>query len=138
MKLLIIEDDFNVAQHLAALSEACGHQVCAITADADEAFCLALREEPNLVIADIDLAGGGDGIEAAVHIREALNVRTIFLTGSCDAATRDRAQHAWPMGFLAKPIDGPTFQQKLAGVVSILESSFARDLLKPSPAAGVI
>ncbi len=135
MKLLIIEDDVNIAQQLAGLSEAHGHQVCATAADEDEALRLAIRDRPGLIIADVDLGEGGDGIEAAIRIRESIDARAMFLTGSCDAATRDRAQHAWPLGFLAKTFDGPTFERKLAGVIGMLESPFVQQyLLRPADA----
>ncbi len=60
-RILIIEDDHDVALVISAVLEAEGYQV--VTArDADNAFTVAHRERPDLITLDIGMPGGGGGL----------------------------------------------------------------------------
>jgi two-component system, response regulator PdtaR len=102
-KILIVEDDYVVGLDLEnSLSEA-GFDVVGIAKSAREAVRLAGSKRPNLAIMDINLSGGGDGVDAALEIFSAYGVRSIFATAHHDEHTRNRANKAAPLGWLSKP-----------------------------------
>ena len=126
MNILILEDDPLFANELHHLVEDCGSHVSGITNNAETAIAMAVDLQPDLIIADIDLGAGGDGVAAAIGIREKAHIKSIFLTGSTDCATRDRAQAAWPLSFIKKPFSREDFKATLAGAGRLLEDNLAR------------
>jgi two-component system, response regulator PdtaR len=101
--ILIVEDDFLVADAIdRALADA-GFDVAGVAVSADEAIELAESQKPTLVVMDVRLAGEGDGIHAALEIFRKFGVRCIFATAHYDQDSRERAQPAMPLGWLQKP-----------------------------------
>ncbi len=103
--ILIVEDEAIVAEDLAAKVRQLGYDVDGITATGEEAIELALRHKPALVLMDIRLAGGMDGITAAQEIHRYCNSPVLFLTANSDLDTLKRAQQAEAFGYLLKPFD---------------------------------
>jgi DNA-binding NarL/FixJ family response regulator len=102
-RILIVEDDFLVADAIdRALSDA-GFDVAGVAASADEAIELAESQKPTLAVMDVRLAGEGDGIHAALEIFRKFGIRCIFATAHYDQDSRERAQPAMPLGWLQKP-----------------------------------
>lgn len=102
-RILVVEDEYLVANEIeTALTEA-GFEVVGIAASADEAIRLAREEKPALAVVDIRLAGRHDGVDAAIEIARNLGVRSVFATAHADAAVQARAQSAAPLGWLVKP-----------------------------------
>lgn len=64
---------------------------------------LAEELRPDLIVMDVRLSGGRDGIDAAVEIRAATGIRSVFATAYGDPATRARADLASPAGWVSKP-----------------------------------
>jgi len=79
-RVLIIEDEPIISMHLEQIVGDMGHQVVADAATRAEALEMALREEPDLVLADIQLADGSSGIEAVKDILERFDVPVVFIT----------------------------------------------------------
>ena len=80
-RVMVIEDEAIIAMDIAAIVEAMGHGVTGIARTRDEAVALAVRERPDLILADIQLADNSSGIDAVNDILthfEALPV--IFIT----------------------------------------------------------
>jgi DNA-binding NarL/FixJ family response regulator len=102
-RVLIIEDDFLVATEMEAALRDAGLQTVGIAASAREALELAVTQKPHLAVVDIRLAGGSDGVEAAVQLLRAHGIRCVFATAHADADTRARAAAASPLGWLQKP-----------------------------------
>ncbi|MBV9693464.1 MAG: response regulator, partial [Alphaproteobacteria bacterium] len=57
-----------------------GHSVVGIASTREEAVKLAREQEPDLVLADIQLADGSSGVDAAADILRTLNIPVIFIT----------------------------------------------------------
>ena len=70
------------------------------------ALSQAAEARPDLVLMDIALRDGPDGIAAAERLRAELAVPVVFLTAFADAETLDRAKRASPHGYIVKPFDG--------------------------------
>lgn len=60
---------------------------------------------PDLVLMDIHLEGGMDGIKAAGQIHAGCRIPVVFLTAYADDETLRRAQASLPFGYLVKPVE---------------------------------
>jgi CheY-like chemotaxis protein len=78
--VLIIEDEAVIAADIEALVKELGHSVTGIAATRAQATRSAQRVKPGLVLADIQLADGSSGIDAARDILDELDVPIIFIT----------------------------------------------------------
>lgn len=103
-RILIVEDEGIIAQDIQATLEKLGYEVPAIAVVGEEAIEKAAELRPDLVLMDIMLWGGMDGVEAAAHIRERLCIPIIFLTAHSDNATLQRAKVTSPYGYIVKPL----------------------------------
>jgi two-component system, response regulator PdtaR len=65
---------------------------------------MALRHRPAVVLMDVRLGSGIDGVEVAQKIRQPHPCKVIFLTGSNETATRLRINATDPDDVLVKPI----------------------------------
>ena len=101
-QILIAEDDPTIAQDLKCKIENLDYEVAGITHSGEEAVVLAKSLRPDLVLMDIQLAGEMDGIEAAEQIRT-LRIPLVYVSGSCDSPTLQRAQLTEPYGYILKP-----------------------------------
>ena len=79
-KVLIIEDEPIIALDLTRLVRELGHRVTGAAATRDEAVALADEAPPGLVLADIRLADGSNGMDAAADILKRHDVPVIFIT----------------------------------------------------------
>jgi CheY-like chemotaxis protein len=102
-RILIIEDDQQVASYIEDVLTVAGFAVAGIATTANEALVLAAEHLPQLALIDIQLPGAMDGIKLASLIRVKFNVPAIFLSGLADPDTIRRAEAAQPLGFLQKP-----------------------------------
>lgn len=102
-KVLVVEDEDAIAEDIMELLESFDCEVVGRAASVDGVLDLVEAEEPDLVLMDIMLDGEGDGIDAALKIREESRVPVVFLTGYSDAALLERAKQSEPYGYLVKP-----------------------------------
>ncbi|MBP1773901.1 MAG: domain S-box protein, partial [Holophagaceae bacterium] len=103
-QILIVEDEAIVAMDLKLHLQELGYGVVGLAASGPEAIGLALRLRPDLVLMDISLGAGMDGIEAARHV-QAAGMPVVFLTAFADEGTLARAKESGPYGYLLKPFD---------------------------------
>jgi CheY-like chemotaxis protein/DNA-directed RNA polymerase specialized sigma24 family protein len=78
--VLIIEDEPIIAMDLERIMESLGHKVLAIARTEKEAMHLALTKHPKLVLADVQLADGSSGLDAANQILSNFPVPIVFIT----------------------------------------------------------
>jgi DNA-binding NarL/FixJ family response regulator len=109
--VLIVDDEFLVAQGTQMQVEDMGVAVCATAGSADEALILATRHRPALVVMDLRLPGEGDGVDAAVAIHRNVGSKIIFITGSRDPESLERIARLHPAPVLFKPVAGSQLEQ---------------------------
>ena len=78
--VLIIEDEPIIAMDIEELVSSCGHRVIGVAGSEAEAVELAERHRPGLILADINLGLGGDGILAVPRIMRHHYAPVIFVT----------------------------------------------------------
>ncbi len=104
-KIQIVEDDEDVAEILQKLITSIGHIVTNSSPTGKDAIYNAGEMQPDLVLMDIELSGETDGIETAKELKSLHNIPVVFVTGSYDNDTIERAKQVEPMGYLIKPVD---------------------------------
>src|SRR3954468_15076204 len=98
VRILIVEDDRVVARDIQQQLSRVGYTVVGTTPRGEDAVSLALETRADLVLMDIRLEGGIDGIDAAQQIRERLQIPVIYLTAYADEQTLQRAKVTDPFG----------------------------------------
>jgi PAS domain S-box-containing protein len=100
----VVEDDVHLVRLLPKMIDTLGYRVAGVASTEEDALQLIAETRPSLVLMDIHLAGGADGIDVAKAIRARHQVPVVFLTGFGDNETLERAKDAAPFGFILKPV----------------------------------
>lgn len=100
--ILAVEDESIVAEDIREMLEGLNYQV-ELAYNAEEGYEQVRTLRPDLVLMDIMLGSGPDGIELAERIRRQFNIPVIFLTAYADDATLQRAKIVEPYGYILKP-----------------------------------
>ncbi|WP_035985409.1 putative bifunctional diguanylate cyclase/phosphodiesterase [Leptolyngbya sp. KIOST-1] len=103
--ILVVEDEVVIAMDLQATLIELGYEVPAIVTSGEAAIAAALDLGPDLVLMDICLSDGVDGIAAAAQITQALDIPVIYLTAYADDDTLARASLTTPFGYILKPFE---------------------------------
>ena len=102
--ILIVDDDHTTASIMQLHLNSFGYHIAGIASSAKEAIDTARDIEPDLVLMDIRLGEGVDGIDAAMAISKHLDVPIVFATAHSDSDTLRRAKIVNPVGFINKPL----------------------------------
>lgn len=102
--ILIVDDDRTTASIMQLHLNSFGYHVAGIASSAKEAINIARDLEPDLVLMDIRLGEGADGIDAAMAISKYMDVPIVFVTAHSDKDTLRRAKIVNPVGFINKPL----------------------------------
>jgi CheY-like chemotaxis protein len=117
-RVLIVEDEALVAMELRGLLEEAGYEIVGWASSAPAAVAESRRFAPDLVLMDITLEEGGDGVAAADRIRQELGIPSVFVSANSDRATIERARNVG-VAYVRKPYDS---QQLLTTVASVFEA----------------
>jgi PAS domain S-box-containing protein len=103
--VMVVEDEMIVAEDLTHWLTTLGYAVGPRAATGKEAVQRCEATSPDLVLMDIRLPGGMDGIQAAEIIRRRFDIPVVYITASSDDATLSRAKVTEPFGYILKPFD---------------------------------
>lgn len=103
--ILVVEDEVLVARDIQARLARMGYEVAGTAAKGEDAVCMALEHNPQLILMDINLRGEMDGIEAAVEINGQRSIPIIFCTAYSNDEVLERAKITSPFGYVLKPFD---------------------------------
>ena len=95
-RALIVEDESLFAMSLAADMKALGFATCDIAANGQDAFLKVMEDQPDIVLMDVNLEGGHEGIEAARWLREVCDIPVVFVTAYTDPDTVARIHEQVP------------------------------------------
>ncbi len=108
-RVLVLEDEKLVARDIQSTLAGAGYET-SLAASGEEAIEIARRDQPDLALVDIRLAGKLDGIETARALRQELDLPVVYLTAHSDEETLERAKATEPFGYLVKPFDETTLR----------------------------
>lgn len=110
--VLIIEDEPLISMQLEDLVRSLGHEVCGMAATRTQALEIVQREQPGLVLADIQLADGSSGLDAVDDILRMGSVPVIFITAYPERLlTGDRPE---PTYLVTKPFQEQTVRTAIS------------------------
>jgi CheY-like chemotaxis protein len=115
--VLVVDDEFLIAESLSLQIEDLGLEVCGTADTARGAIAMAQEHRPCLVLMDMRLKGIEDGVDAALAIHRSVGSKVIFITGSREPATMARINEDHPAAVLLKPIFGRQLQTAIEAVL---------------------
>jgi DNA-binding LytR/AlgR family response regulator len=104
-RILIVEDDANIAENIQEILELQDFFNIDIVNSANQCIKQIKKIRPDLVLMDIKLKGDKDGIELAEIIKQMMDVPLIFVTSYSDPSIIERAKRISPAGFIVKPFN---------------------------------
>lgn len=112
-RVLIVEDEILIAEELRERLSRFGYSVIAAVDSADEGIAIATRELPDLVLMDIRLKGEKDGVQAAIEIRQQVDIPIVYVTAYSDRQTVDRAKQTEHDAYILKPFHRSELQSTI-------------------------
>ena len=130
MKLLIIEDDINLASTLARRLTKQGF-ICDVAHNQSDALLRARQIVPDSILLDMKL-GDDNGLLLIKPLRNLLeNTHIVLLTGFASIATAVEAMRLGANDYLTKPIDMATLLKALNNEASTLQTSIDDAVMSP-------
>jgi len=130
MKLLIIEDDINLASTLARRLTKQGF-ICDVAHNQSDALLRARQIVPDSILLDMKL-GDDNGLMLIKPLRNLLeNTHIVLLTGFASIATAVEAMRLGANDYLTKPIDMATLLKALNNEASTLETNIDDAVMSP-------
>ena len=108
--VLVVEDEKIIAKGIEKRLRGLGYSVAGLVSSGEEALRVAADLRPDIVLMDINLGAGMDGIEAAARLRADQDLPVVFLTAFSDDATLQRAKLTEPYGYVLKPYEDKDLQ----------------------------
>ena len=101
-KILIVEDEFIVANDLKLMLIKGGYQVTGIASSVVQARKLIETKKPDWVLLDIMLKGDLTGIDLAWELREQ-QIPFLYISANTNQSTLEAVKETQPYGFMVKP-----------------------------------
>lgn len=125
-RVLIVEDEAVIALDMSQQLVDLGYQVVDVAITGPQAIDMARHHQPDVILMDIRLRGGMDGIEVADHLRREMDTPVIYLTSHSDAETVRSAAETAPYGYLTKPFQ--IKELRAAIEVALVKATMQRQL----------
>ena len=103
-RIQIVEDEFIIAEDLRGALEEIGHTVIGVAESYVEAVSDIEKNNPELVLLDINLEGNAEGIKLGEMLKEK-GIPFLYISAYIDNKTRELAEATEPKAFLVKPFD---------------------------------
>jgi len=104
-KVIVVEDDKMLQTVFSLFIQELGHELLGAFTTADEAFLLCEKKRADVVLLDINLPQGTDGITASNRFFAEYNIPVIYISSYTDDTTVSNAINYSAYGYLVKPID---------------------------------
>lgn len=129
MRILVIEDERQLAGHITRALARHGHCLSAVH-DGAEGLQAAIADPPDLVLLDLNLPGL-DGLSVLGKLREAQSpARVLVLTARGEVGDRVKGLHAGADDYLAKPFSMDELAARVEALGRRGSATSASDLLK--------
>ena len=112
-KILLVEDEVITASSLKMGLEELGFLVCPLATRGQRAVDIAERECPDVILMDVNLPGGMNGLEAARKIQDLITTKILFLTGYHDDDVINKINALNPLGYFVKPVSAQRIKDLL-------------------------
>jgi len=103
LRIMIVDDDFLICEELKGIVTDLEYEVVGVADSGEAAVEIALEVKPDVILMDIVMENGMDGIEAAGKIKGSVDCAVIFVTGHGEDEIFERAKEVEPHGYVLKP-----------------------------------
>jgi DNA-binding response OmpR family regulator len=134
LKVLIVDDDFMMADCLEETLVEAGYEVCGIAGTVDDAIALAEAHRPDLGIIDLRLAGGRSGTEVAAALRSRQKFGVLYATGNPDHALLRDAEGE---GYIGKPYSTKAILAALRNITELMATAPPAPVRRPTNMASI-
>ncbi len=117
-QILLVEDEPLIAMDIAGTLEDLGYPVEAFAHTHAEAISRLSDMKPDLVILDVNLAGGREGLDIATRIRAERGTPIIFVTGHTHSDIITFARDLGRTVVARKPVDSQALASALQTVLA--------------------
>ena len=104
-KVIVVEDDKMLQTVFALFIKELGHELLGAFTNADDALLFCEKNKTDVVLLDINLPEGTDGITASNRFFAEFNVPVIYISSYTDDITVSKAINYSAYGYLVKPLD---------------------------------
>jgi transcriptional regulator with GAF, ATPase, and Fis domain len=101
-KILIVEDEYIIANDLSIILQDAGYPVIGIANSVAKALALMAQQEPDMVLLDIYLKGKETGIDLAKQLEE-INIPFIYISANDNQSVLEAVKATQPSGYIVKP-----------------------------------
>ena len=99
-RVVVVDDEVLIAEYIAGELEEGGYEVAAVCRTREDALAAVARHDPDLVVLDVSLGRGGNGIEVGREIRAGHSAGLVF----CSGTRPEDVEREFPgCGILMKP-----------------------------------
>jgi DNA-binding response OmpR family regulator len=84
MKILVVEDDFMIADCLEEILQDAGYDVCGIASQVEQAIRIGEEQRPDLAVIDLRLADGRLGTEVGAALSARGTIGILYVSGNPD------------------------------------------------------
>lgn len=134
IKILIVEDEPVIATDLKYRLLDMGHEVIESLRSGEDALNFLVKKIPDLILMDIQIEGGMDGIQTAEQILKKHQIPIIFLTSNTDEHTFTKAKSIRPHAFISKPFRSRDLQYSIeSAVIRLNEKTNTSENTTPQP-----
>jgi DNA-binding response OmpR family regulator len=113
LRVMIVEDDFMIADGLEEILLGAGYEVCGIAGRVEDAIAMGRKFHPDLGVIDLRLSNGGFGTEVAATLCAEGKFGVLYASGNPDHVLFSDAKGE---GCIAKPYTARTILAALAVV----------------------
>ena len=103
IRTVLVEDEPIIAADLSQQLRKAGIEVMEVFEDGASALSYLEKQQPDVLILDIQLYGDLDGVDVANQVNLRHQIPIIFLTSNTESRTFNRAKLTYPHAFLSKP-----------------------------------
>jgi DNA-binding LytR/AlgR family response regulator len=104
-RILIVEDDLNIAENIQEILELLGYVNIDIANSANQCVKVIKKNRPDMIFMDIKLKGDKDGIELGEIVKQMVDAPLVYVTSYSDPTIIERAKRINPAGFIVKPFN---------------------------------
>ncbi|AYL94317.1 sigma 54-interacting response regulator [Mucilaginibacter celer] len=101
-KILIVEDEFIIAEDLRKILEKAGYEISGIAPSVPKALEIIKLKRPAWVFVDIQLTGKLTGLDLAASLNE-MEIPFIYVSANSNQGVLELAKATKPYGFMVKP-----------------------------------
>ncbi len=104
-KFLLVEDEAVISMSIEETLNNLGYTNVITAFDASTASEYLSNEKFDMVLMDINLGSGKDGIDVMSEIQKHVDIPFVYITGNSDSITVNKAKYTEPDGFIVKPFN---------------------------------